>query len=723
MADEPRAQTPRRRRGLAKLSMGTWLAIALLGVTVTALVVSSVVTMSRTSNLADDVLGERARALLGLQAGEVGRYLRTAQARTATLAATGTVREAARRFDATYAELEGLNPAVVDAATADVAAYYRDDVIPQLEDVTGETIGLRRLLPAGDAARYLQSRYTVPDPASDVAPSEVADARDGSAWSAVHAELHPVLSEMAAQLDFEDLYLIAPDTGTVVYSVGKATDFATSLDVGPYSGSVLAQGLREVRDEPEPGVAVPTDVAPYAPDGGRPAGFTLAPVLDDGRLLAVLAAKISLADVDLIMTVDREWVDAGFGRTTETFLVGADGRMRSVSRAFVEDPADYLRAVAQAGTATPAERRAMADTDTTVAFQQALTADELAGAASGGTGVTEVTSYLGRDVLAASQPLDVPGLDWLVTMQVTEEQVAAPLEDYRRTTVVAVAVIVLLVSFVAVAWARRTFRPITALAERLRGIHAGDDTGPTSVGRRAPQEFAALTDSVGTMIDSLERQRDEVDAAIAERRATVRALLPATVAARVDSGDRRVVDEIAHASVVVATVNGLGRLMQRQHGTDGRELLDRVIRELDPLAAQHGLERVKILGDAYFAGCGLDTPYLDHAPRAVAFARAAQDTVRRVTADEPADLRLSIGVDSGPVTVGLTGSALLVFDMWGDTATTAHVLAQRARPGETLISERTHEMLPPDTAAVRMDEPGPSVWRITDAVTAEESAT
>ncbi len=708
-----------RRRGRRALSMGTWLAIALLGVTITALVVRSAVELAQVSSLADEVFRERSRALLSLQADEVERYLQASRTRTATLAASDTVAEAARRFGAAFDELDELEQSVVDRDGDAVAAYYRTEVIPRLEEVTGEPIGLRRLLPTRGSGLYLQRHYVVPDPDTDVTVGERTDAGDGSTWSQVHADLHPVLSDMAAQLGFEDLLLIEPDSGTVIYTAGKATDFATSMQVGPYSGSVLAEGVREVRRQSEPGV-VSTDVAPYGPDGGRPAGFTLAPVLDDGRLVAVLAAKVSLADIDQIMTVDRRWVDAGFGDTAETFLVASDGRMRSVARPFLEDRAAYLQAVADASSATRAERVAMAATGTTVPFQRAFADDELTSATSGDGTTTNLTDYLGRDVLVATEPVDVPGLDWLVATQVTAEQVAAPLERYRRTVVVAVAVVVLVFSFIAAWWARRTFRPLTALSERLRRLHEGRDSGPIPLRRGAPREFAALATSVETMIDSLERQRHEVDAAIAERRAMVRALLPTSVAARVDAGDRRVVEEIAHASVVVVTVGGLGRLVQRRDGADGRTLLDRLIRDLDPLAEQHGLERVKMLGDAYFAACGVNSPYLDHAPRAVAFARAAHETTERLTADADADVRLSIGVDSGAVTVGLTGSALLVFDMWGDTVTTAHVLAQRADPGETRISERTHALLPPDVPATRLDEPGAAVWRIAGPAMAEE---
>lgn len=718
------ARQENRPARATSVSMGTWLAIAIVAVTALSLLLGSILTVTQATRLGENVLQQRARALLALQADEVERYLGSAQRHVAALASSGTVRDGAPRFSAAYDDLaDDVGAPEVEDATDAVSSYYRAEVIPQLEAVTGEPVTVRQLLPSRDTARYLQRLYTIPDPVTSATVRERTDADDGSAWSAVHADVHPGLAEAVAQLGFADLALIEPDTGTVVYTTAKLPDLGTSLDVGPYSGSVLAQGFRAVRDQPEPGEVLITDVAPYGPAGGEPAAFMIAPVVEQGRLRAVLAARISLDEIDRIMTANGRWREAGFGATGETFLVGADGRMRSVARAFVEDPERYLQTVAQAGTATAGARDAMQAVGTTVPIQEVFTEDEMAAIAAGDPELVDRLGYRGQDVRTEVAPLEVAGLDWTVVAQVAEDEFAAPLLTYRRAAIVAAVIVVLVLAFVAVAWSRRIFRPVRAISERLRRIRQDDDPGPVTVSGGAPAEFAELAQSVDEMIDALRRRRAEVDAAITERRETMRALLPATVAERLDAGDRRVVDEIDRASVVVLTVEGLGRLLQRDDGGSGRHTMDRIVGTLDPLAERHGLVRVKLLGDAYFAGCGLDRPYLDHAARAVAFAVAAHEAVAQLTDSAAAPLRLSAGVDSGPVVVGLTGSTLLVFDVWGETSTAAHHLAQRALPGQTLVSDRTHGLLPPDVDAVEDDESDPVAWRVLRAVDtpAEES--
>lgn len=705
------------RVGRSTLSMSTWLAAALLGVTVASLLVASAVALTRASQLTDGVAAQRAGALLTLQADEAERYLRSTRRAAATAAATGTVRAAVGRFATSFDALSSLEPAVVAEAARGVAASYRRTLIPTLEQVADEPVRLRSLLPTRGAALYLQQRYPVGTGPRGTAPA--VDAGDGSRWSADHAELHPLLSELSAQLGFVDLYLVDPGTGVIVYSVAKLPDLGTSLDAGPYSGSALARAVDAVRADPGGGPVL-TDVVPYGAVGGRPAAFVAAPVLDDARLVGVVAARIDLGRLDRIMTVGGGWRAAGFGSSGETFLVGADGTMRTVARSWVEDPDAYLRALTDVADVAPATREAIAAAGTPVAQQPVLTDDELATVTADAVELPDVRGPLGGPARTVAVALDVPGVDWAAVLQVDPGEADARIVAFRRTTVLVTTVVVLVVAFLAVLWARWVFRPVRLIGGRLRALVRGDDAAPSLRGR-VPEEFAALSMSVDRMVAALARRRAEVRRAVEERRRVMRAVLPAEVVARLEAGDDHVVDQIDQATVVVLRIDGLDRLAWAA-SRDGRGLLHRLVGTLDPLARRHGLTRVKLLGDAYFAGCGVERPHLDHAARALAFAVDAHDAVGRLAADAGVDAGLSVGLDSGPVAVGLTGSALLVFDMWGETPGVAHVLARTARPGQILASDRTRSLLPADAAVTRVEGVEPPAWAVGGDRSAGEDA-
>ena len=52
-----------------------------------------------------------------------------------------------------------------------------------------------------------------------------------------------------------------------------------------------------------------------APSRGAPTAFMAAPVIDQGIVIAVLIAQLSVQEVDNVVTGDRHWRQDGFGAT------------------------------------------------------------------------------------------------------------------------------------------------------------------------------------------------------------------------------------------------------------------------------------------------------------------------------------------------------------------------------------------------------------------------
>jgi class 3 adenylate cyclase len=711
---------PRRFAGAVgrNLSLASWLSIVVLAVTLTSLIVAAAVSLNSATTATEDLLEDRVRTLGALKASEVEGYLRTATFQIRVLAASETTAEAARRFTDAYVELQSSDPG--RAADDGVARFYRDVFAPRLAETTGATVPWQDLVPIGNAAVHLQYEYTVQE---DWQPDDARlldDAGDGSAWSDVHRDLHPYFLGITAGLEIDDLFIVEPSRGLVVYSVGKAPEFGTALDGGPYSASAPATLMRAVRGAPTEDAVMVADLAPYSPALGNPVAFVGAPILSEGRLLGVLIARLPTGRIDLIMTSGGEWDAEGLGQTGETFLVGADGRMRSISRRFVEDPPAYFDDVAR--SVTESEATSIRALETTVFFQRAADVDLLEQAAAGDRQVFDTVSYLGRESFSAYRPLDLEGLQWFVAVEVERTEVLQPLADFRKTILLAVSVFVLVLTFSTVAWARRALAPTRAISERLRRRSAGEpESQNVESFTRGPMELRELSDDIERMMEMSDRRTAELVSASGERLDTLRGLLPAAIVERLDAGDRLIVEQVLQASVVVVVLDGLGEIIRSRGMEAARSILDRTVGVLDSLCADHGLERVKVIGEVYYAGCGLNQPYLDHAPRALRYALDARQALRGVGDDDDALPMPAVGIDSGPVSVGLAGSSRLVFDVWGESLSTAYVLAHRARPGEILVSSRILEVLPADIA-VRQREDGADEWQVLDEPDGEGGA-
>ena len=704
---------PRRRLiGVPRnISMASWLAVAVLIVTVTSLVVTSFLSLTYGQDLADGLIDSQLQGRASVKADAIARYVNSMRARTAAIATSRGTLEAAERFNLAYADLGTLESSVVDEASDIVDSFYRDGFAPALEDAVGISVGWRSLVPVDDAAVYLQRHYVAGSEAAG--DTLIDDAGDGSSWSEAHRDLHLRLLEIADRLGAADLYLIDPSTGAIVYSAAKEVDFATSLDTGPHGGTTLAAAMRRVRESPVIGTVTVVDMAPYAPDLGAPMLFMASPVLNGERLVGILVLKIPGQPIDSIMTSDQSWLKEGFGETGEAYLVGSDGRMRSVARPFVEDPDSFLLDLKTAGTASKAERGAIVGVGTTSVFLKVADARDLANAATA-QDTTETTNYLQRTVLTAVESLDVGEFEWFVIAEAQEEEINGPIGDFRRALLIAVAVFVIGITFWTVAWARAMFRPVRAISEKLRQIRDGEPVEESELVGRAPSDFTDLAHSIDQMLEALNRREADLAAASEERLSTVRSLLPVAIAERVERGDRHIIDQIPQAGIVVIVIEGLGDLVRGQDAVRTRELLDQLVNGIDAAAIHHGLERVKMLGDAYYAGCGLTQPYLDHVPRSVAFALDVRDAVAELNSTFGTLLRVAAGIQSGPVTVGLAGSMRLVYDLWGDTLNVAHFLARLAQPGEILASGEVRSLLPSDVEVVPKPRDGdtPPVFEI-----------
>jgi class 3 adenylate cyclase len=226
---------------------------------------------------------------------------------------------------------------------------------------------------------------------------------------------------------------------------------------------------------------------------------------------------------------------------------------------------------------------------------------------------------------------------------------------------------------------------LRVISTRLRAIRdGGADTPRTEIPARSAAEFVELSDDIDTMIATLQRRADAARGRADERRQVMRRLLPASIAERAEAGDRDVVDQIATATVAVIVIGGLGALVTDGSPDRARDLLDQFVDEADDLAAERGLDRVQLTGDAYVAACGVSRPHLDHAARAASFVLDVRDALRDLDLDQ--ELSVQAGLAVGPITVGLTGGDRLIHDTWGVTVQRATDLARTARAGQVLVS-------------------------------------
>jgi adenylate cyclase len=147
------------------------------------------------------------------------------------------------------------------------------------------------------------------------------------------------------------------------------------------------------------------------------------------------------------------------------------------------------------------------------------------------------------------------------------------------------------------------------------------------------------------------------------------------------------------ATVLLAAIVGFTGLTERLALEGVVVLLDRVFAGWDGLAARHGVEKIKTIGDAYMVAGGLPSPRADHAAAIADMALEMGAEVARCAADSGQALEVRIGIDTGPVVAGVIGRAKFIYDLWGDTANRASRMESHGLPGAIQVTERAYERL------------------------------
>lgn len=170
-------------------------------------------------------------------------------------------------------------------------------------------------------------------------------------------------------------------------------------------------------------------------------------------------------------------------------------------------------------------------------------------------------------------------------------------------------------------------------------------------------------------------------------------VLPAPVAARLKRAEGVIADAHDAVTVLFADIAGFTPLAGRLPPSEVVALLDSVFTRWDALAARHGVEKIKTIGDAYMAAAGIPLPRDDHAEAIAEMALEMRPEAERCAAESGLPFEVRIGIDTGPVVAGVIGRSKFIYDLWGDTVNTASRMESHAPPGTIQVSERVQVRL------------------------------
>jgi len=263
--------------------------------------------------------------------------------------------------------------------------------------------------------------------------------------------IKPYLNSLKRQIDeygFQDLYLIDPKEGNVLFSLQGGDEVGTSLRHGQFRETGLAIAWRQAQESGETSIA---DFQAYAPRGGKECSFIAQSIRNsDGRISGVIA--LQMTDAQVTRAVDSR---KGMGQTGESYLLGVS-----------EDNSHFeLRS----------SLKTMGDGKYVVGYSLKpleYWRDTVRDGQSGGHG-TYVDSA-GNSVLVAYDQLNISGLKWYLISKIDKYEVTAPVRKMHLYILATAAGLLILVCAGAIYLSRTLTRPIVRDMEFAEAIARGE---------------------------------------------------------------------------------------------------------------------------------------------------------------------------------------------------------------------------------------------------------
>jgi class 3 adenylate cyclase len=602
-----------------------------------------------------------------------------------TLAEAPMIVGAMREF---RAGCDKLKTPLTNEQEAKLQGYYEKDFLPALGKALGGSPILKEYLPRTPAGRHLQYWYIANNADQDKENLEAAE--DKSDYTTEHKKVHPLIRGIRDRFGYDDILLVRPDTGVVVYSVEKNPEFGTSLFDGPYSESNLAELVRQMRKVQEEGVYRFVPFEPYRPRLTKPAAFVATAIRDGEGVIGLLVFGLRTRDFSDIINGEMAWEKEGLGTSGEVYLVGPDGRMWSESRFYLHNAEAYLESLPAAGYSEK-EVETIRLRDTTV-FIQEVRNEAFEKGMKGESGVGKMKDYRGVPVLAAYEPIEGAGDRWVIVAKQDLDEAFAPIRAFHHLVGIAAGIMTLVVSLLAVWLSSRFVRPIHRLIDGARQVSAGKLD--VSVDVPTTDEFHELAGSFNQMTSSLKLKSALAEEKTREHERLLLSVLPARAAACFkEGGEQQISESHADVTVLFAEISDFLDLTRTLPPDRAVGLFNDLIVAFDEAAERLGVEKVKTIGSSYMAACGLTAGKVDHAHRMVEFAQEMERIVRHFNQERGTNLSLQVSIHSGPVVGGVVGRTRFLYDLWGDTVNVARAL-QADGPGNTIrVTEAVFDRL------------------------------
>ncbi len=208
------------------------------------------------------------------------------------------------------------------------------------------------------------------------------------------------------------------------------------------------------------------------------------------------------------------------------------------------------------------------------------------------------------------------------------------------------------------------------------------------------REVAMRTAEIVAQKEEIEKQHDELKGEKKKSDDLLLNILPEEVADELKEkgfSEARHFDNVTVLFADFVDFTKAGEMMTPQELVNELHIC---FKTFDEIISKYGIEKIKTIGDAYLAVCGLPMAHETHAKNVVTAAGEISEFMRlRKARLGDKSFQVRIGIHSGSVVAGIVGVKKFAYDIWGDTVNTAARMEQNSEAGKINISQSTYDLV------------------------------
>ena len=168
-------------------------------------------------------------------------------------------------------------------------------------------------------------------------------------------------------------------------------------------------------------------------------------------------------------------------------------------------------------------------------------------------------------------------------------------------------------------------------------------------------------------------------------------ILPADVAVELTNHPgETIAKKYPNVAVLFTDIVGFTKMSDKMTAEEVVTMLNMMISRFDDRAKKEGIEKIKTIGDAYMAACGLtEEAENGGAAKMVRFAQGLIEDINAFNKEYKVNVQIRLGINTGNLVAGVIGKTKFIYDIWGDTVNVASRMESTGEPMKIHVTEST----------------------------------